>query len=168
MASDRIVGFDLALRSSGIAVVEVAGASIAAVEYRLVKNPPSRPVSECLLALFRGVSDVLHRCRPSQAAVEGVFFCRNVKTAIALGQARGAAIAACAMEGVPVSEYSPRRVKQAVVGFGAAGKSQVQRMVMALLRLREQPHPDAADALAIAICHAHAMKRWNFPNSEKL
>ena len=168
MANDRIVGFDLALRSSGIAVVELAGASIAAVEYCLVKNPPTRPVSECLLAIFRGVSEVLQRCRPGQAAVEGVFFCRNVKTAITLGQARGAAIVACAMAGVPVCEYSPRRVKQAVAGFGAAGKSQVQRMVKALLRLDDEPHPDAADALAVAICHAHAMRRLNVQNLKKL
>lgn len=159
----------MSLRSSGIAIIEAAGAAeLKTVEYRLIKNPPKRTVADCLLNISRGVLDILERCRPDAAAIEGVFFCKNLKTAVTLGEARGAAIAACASAGVPIYEYSPRRVKQAVVGHGSAGKDQVKKMVMALLRLTEEPHSDAADALAIAICHAHAAKSWNLPNLKKL
>lgn len=159
---------DMSLRSSGIAVIESAGSVLKTVEYRVLKNPPRRLVSECLRHIFRGVLDMLEHCRPDAAAIEGVFFCKNFKTAVALGQARGAAIAACATAGVPVFEYPPRRVKQAVVGYGSAGKDQVRRMVMAQLHLTEEPHSDAADALAIAICHAHAAGRWSILNLKRL
>ncbi len=160
---------DMSLRSSGIAVIEASGATmLKTLDYMIIKNRPQRAVSDCLLNIFRSVLDTLERCRPQAAAIEGVFFCKNVKTAVALGEARGAAIAACATAGVPLYEYSPRRVKQAVVGYGSAGKEQVMKMVMALLRLTEAPRGDAADALAIAICHAHAATSWNAPNLKKL
>lgn len=153
------MGMDMSLRSSGLAVIESSGSALKAVEYRLVKNSPARLISQCLLHIFRDVADILGRCRPDAAAIEGVFFCKNFKTAVALGQARGAAIAACAAAGVPVYEYAPRRVKQAVVGCGAAGKEQVKKMAMLILNLKDEPGGDAADALAIAICHAHNIKR---------
>jgi crossover junction endodeoxyribonuclease RuvC len=88
-------------------------------------------------------------------AIEGAFFHKNAKTAMILGQARGVAIAACAARGLPIYEYAPRRVKQAVVGAGGASKDQVRQMVMAMLGLREEPQEDASDALAIAVCHLH-------------
>jgi len=164
----RIMGMDMSLRSSGIAVIESAGSVLKTVEYRVLKNPPSRSVSECLLHVSRGVLDMVERCRPDAAAIEGIFFCKNFKTAAALGQARGAAIAAIAAAGVPIYEYSPRRVKQAVAGYGSASKEQVKKMIMLLLRLREGPQSDAADALAIAICHAHNDKRLQFLNSKQI
>ncbi|MGQ9660780.1 MAG: crossover junction endodeoxyribonuclease RuvC, partial [Kiritimatiellia bacterium] len=89
------------------------------------------------------------------AAIEGGFYCKNVRTALLLGEARGVAIAACAAHGLPVYEYAPRRVKQAIVGFGAADKVQVRRMVARLLALSREPHEDEGDALALAICHLH-------------
>ncbi len=162
------MGMDISLRSSGIAVIEQAGPALKTVEYRLIKNPPGRSISESLLNIYRGVTEMLERSRPAAAAIEGIFFCKNFKTAVSLGQARGAAIAACATTGVPVFEYPPRRVKQAVVGYGAAGKDQVMRMVMALLQLKEEPHSDAADALAIAICHAHGSKLAQLLKSKKI
>lgn len=164
----RIMGMDLSLRSSGIAVIESAGSVLKTVEYRVLKNPPRRLISECLLHVFRGVLDMLERCRPEAAAIEGIFFCKNFKTAVALGQARGAAMAACATAGVPIYEYPPRRVKQAVVGYGSASKEQVKKMVMLILRLVEEPQSDAADALAIAICHAHNNKRLQLLNSRQI
>lgn len=165
----RIMGIDTSLRSSGIAVIESSGVDMMkTVEYHVVKNPPARPVSDCLCHLFRNLAEIIERCRPDTAAIEGIFFCKNFKTAVALGQARGAAIAACAGAGVPVFEYPPRRVKQAVVGYGSAGKDQVRKMVMNILNLNEPPHCDASDALAIAICHAHAVKRWNIVNSTRI
>jgi crossover junction endodeoxyribonuclease RuvC len=93
---------------------------------------------------------------PDAAAVEGIFYCRNVKTAVLLGEARGVVVSVCARAGLPVFEYSPRRVKQALVGRGEAAKEQVASMVVRLLGLKEIPQEDSADALAIAICHAHA------------
>ena len=166
--ANRIMGMDMSLRSSGLAVIDSAGSVLKTVEYRVIKNPASRPTADCLLHVFRGVLDVLERCHPCAAALEGIFFCKNFKTAVALGQARGAAITACATTGVPIFEYQPRRVKQAVVGYGAAGKDQVRRMVMTILRLRDAPHSDAADALAIAICHAHAARHMDVLNLKKI
>ena len=93
--------------------------------------------------------------QPDTVAIEGAFFHRNVKTAMVLGHARGVAIQVCAARGLPVHEYAPRRVKQAVVGVGSASKDQVRQMIMRMLSLEEQPDEDASDALAIAICHLH-------------
>ena len=98
---------------------------------------------------------MLAHTRPDAAAIEGGFFFKNAKTAMILGEVRGVVIAACAAAGVPVFEYSPRLVKQALTGFGGAQKDQVSKMVMAILGLKEKPQEDAADALAIAICHVH-------------
>jgi len=166
--NDRIMGMDMSLRSSGIAVIESAGSVLKTVEYRVLRNPPGRSVSECLLHVYRGVLDMLERRRPDAAAIEGIFFCKNFKTAVALGQARGAAIAACAAAGVPIYEYPPRRVKQAVAGYGSASKEQVKKMIMLLLRLKDEPQSDAADALAIAICHAHNDRRLQLLNSRRI
>ncbi len=160
-AAQRVMGVDTSLRSSGVAVVQARGSILETVEYCVIRNPPARPVSRCLLHLSQSLADIIRRLEPAAAAVEGVFFCKNVKTALALGQARGAVLAAIAAAGIPVYEYPPRRVKQAVTGYGAAGKEQVRRMVMALLRLREAPQEDAADALAIAVCHLHGAVRWS-------
>jgi len=152
----RVLGIDASLRSTGVGIVEAAGNRLSAIEYGLLKVPARWPLSECLRRLHQGVSDLIDRCDPVAVAVEGVFFCKNVKTAVILGQARGAAIAACAAKDLPVYEYAPRRVKQAVVGYGTASKEQVRKMVMSLLALQEEPQEDAGDALGIAICHLHS------------
>lgn len=149
----RVLGIDTALRTTGIAVVERNGSVWKCVEYGLIRNAPSLPHSACLLRLFEGVSDLIDRMKPDAVAIEGIFFSKNVKVSVILGEARGAVIAACARAGVPVYEHSPRSVKQALVGFGGAHKGQVGKMVMALLGLTEAPPEDAADALGIAICH---------------
>jgi crossover junction endodeoxyribonuclease RuvC len=126
------------------------------VEHGTLRNPAGRPLSECLRRLGDGIEEIISRSAPQAAAVEGVFFCKNVRTAVILGEARGAVIAACARRGLPVFEYAPRRVKQAVVGYGAASKQQVSRTLMAMLGLREEPDEDAGDALALAVCHLHS------------
>lgn len=158
IAASRILGVDTSLRCTGLGLIQVRGSSFAVVEQALVKNPAAWPLSRCLAHLHAAIGEMLERGQPGVVAIEGVFFCKNVRTAVILGEARGVVIAACATAGVPVCEYSPRRVKQAVVGFGGAGKEQVTRMVTSILGLRETPAEDAADALAIAICHAHAGK----------
>lgn len=127
-----------------------------AVEYGILKMPAKCPLSECLNRLSREITEIVKRTEPRAAVFEGIFFCKNVKTAVTLGEARGAVIAACAACGLPIYEYAPRRVKQAVVGFGSAGKVQVQKMVATLLGLKSEPREDESDALALAICHLHS------------
>jgi len=155
----RILGVDTSLRSTGVGVVAAEGNSLAAVWHGRIRNPPDRPLSDCLLSLAEGLAGIIAEHHPEAVALEGVFYAKNLRTTLILGQARGAVIAQCARSGVPVFEYEPRRVKQAVVGYGNAGKEQMQRMVMSLLGLREIPQEDAADALALAICHHHNRTR---------
>jgi crossover junction endodeoxyribonuclease RuvC len=154
----RVLGIDTSLRSTGVGVVDAQGSRLSAVEFGRIHNPPGLKLSECLRRLDGGIRETIARTRPDTVAIEDIFFCKNVRTAVVLGEARGAAIAACAAAGLPICEYSPRRVKQAVAGNGAADKSQVRKMVMALLALREEPQEDAGDALAIAICHLNAAR----------
>jgi crossover junction endodeoxyribonuclease RuvC len=149
----RVLGIDTALRTTGVAIVEKNGNIWRAVEFGLIKNPQSAPHSVCLTKLFSGIREIIERTKPDSVAIEGIFFSKNIKVAVILGEARGAVIAACGSAGVPVFEHSPRSVKQALVGFGSAHKGQVSKMAMAMLGLREVPPEDAADALGIAICH---------------
>lgn len=152
----RIIGIDTSLRSTGAGIIEVHGNRMELVEAATLAFPTTKSRSACLLGLFEGLAGLLKRYAPDAAAIEDIFYCRNVKTAVFLGEARGVAIAACAVAGIPVFEYTPRRVKQAVVGYGGADKDQVMRMVVRLLGLSDPPQEDSADALALAICHAHA------------
>jgi crossover junction endodeoxyribonuclease RuvC len=151
----RVLGVDTALRRTGYCVVESNAGRLRAVEYGAVASPASAPTTACLKLLGKTISDLLCRAKPDAVAIEGIFFSRNVKTTVTLGEARGVVLFACAMAGLPVYEYPPRRVKQAVVGFGAAEKQQVARMVASMLGLPRPPQADAADAIAIAICHLH-------------
>jgi crossover junction endodeoxyribonuclease RuvC len=151
----KILGIDTSLRSTGVGIVEVRGNDLRAVAYGRIRNKPKVPHSLCLENIFNSVSDLIEEHRPDCAAIEGAFFSKNANTAMVLGQARGVAIAACAKKGLEISEHSPRKVKSALVGTGAASKDQVAKMVVRLLNLAEQPQEDAADALAIAICHYH-------------
>jgi crossover junction endodeoxyribonuclease RuvC len=155
----RVLGIDTSLRATGVALVEAVGTRMHTVMCGIIRNPPGRPISACLLNLQTELATLLTETRPAVAAIEGVFYCRNVRTVIRLGEARGAVIAACAQAACPVFEYEPRRVKQAVVGFGGATKEQIQHMVVSLLGLGQTPPEDAADALAIAICHLHNRNR---------
>ena len=124
------------------------------VDYGVVETTAERPMPERLSALFDRVGELLARYRPDVLAVEQLFFARNVTTAIAVGQARGVVLLAAARAGVPVVEYSPSEVKHAVVGYGKADKHQMQEMVRIILGMDHPPHPDdAADALAVALCH---------------
>ena len=151
----RVLGVDTSLRSTGVGLVQAEGSRFTALHHGLLRNPASRPLSACLLALQDGIAELVAAHRPDVVAMEGVFFAKNVRTMLRLGEARGAVLAQCARLGLPVYEYEPRRVKQAVVGYGGAAKEQIQRMVMSILHLPAPPPEDAADALAIAICHLH-------------
>lgn len=153
----RILGIDTSLRSSGVGIIEAQGTAIRALAYGRIKNPPKLSHSLCLDNIFTTLADLIEEHRPTCAAIEGAFFSRNAKTAMILGQARGAAMTACARKSIPLYEYSPRSVKQSVVGTGTAQKEQVAKMVARMLGLKEEPQEDAADALAIAICHFHRL-----------
>lgn len=152
----RIIGIDTSLRSTGVGIIEKAGSSLRLVEAITLSIPATRPLSECLRRIDAGLTEFIATYAPDCVAVEGIFYCKNVRTAVTLGEARGVVIAACARVHLPVFEYSPRRVKQALVGHGDASKDQVARMVMRLLGLAETPQEDSADALAMAICHAQS------------
>jgi crossover junction endodeoxyribonuclease RuvC len=164
----RILGVDTSLRSTGVGVVAATGNRLSAVFFDRIRNPSNRSHSACLLALSDGLAAVIAAHQPEAVAIEGVFFAKNLRTTLVLGEARGAVIAQCARLGVPVYEYEPRRVKQAVVGNGAAAKEQIQRMVMSMLGLPELPQEDAADALALAICHHHNRTRMALLGSQPL
>ena len=152
----RVLGVDTSLRSTGIGVVECVGNDLVLVKCGTIRCQRYMTLSECLKKLAGGINDVVDECRPDEVAVEGIFCCRNPKTAIILGHARGVVLQVCASRGLPVYEYTPRRVKLAVTGVGTAVKVQMQRMVASSLRMDEIPQNDAADALAIAITHVHA------------
>ncbi|MDP9469248.1 MAG: crossover junction endodeoxyribonuclease RuvC [Chloroflexota bacterium] len=151
----RILGVDPGTALLGYGVVEGEG-DPALRAYGVVETRPDRPMPDRLVFLFDHLSDLISLHRPDVMAVEQLFFARNVTTAIAVGQARGVALLAAARLGVPIVEYSPSEVKHAVVGYGKADKAQIQEMVRLILRLDRIPQPDdAADALAVAICHHH-------------
>jgi len=150
----RILGIDPGSRLTGVGVIEVRGDRVVCLHHDVIKAGNGE-FPERLGVIFNGVRDLISEFSPAQAAVESVFVSHNAASAIKLGQARGAAVCAVIDGGVEVAEYSPRAVKQAIVGRGAADKGQVQHMVRVLLGLEESPPEDAADALAVALCHHH-------------
>ena len=151
----RVLGVDTSLRSTGLGIVEFDAGRLRYVDARPVRNKPTLSLTECLLNLRKTTEAYIEEFKPDEAAFEGVFFFRNPKTALILGQARGVILCACAAAGIPSYEYPPKRVKQAATGAGAAVKGQVQAMMKALFSLDVLPQEDAADALAIAVAHAH-------------
>ncbi|HUJ10474.1 MAG TPA: crossover junction endodeoxyribonuclease RuvC [Verrucomicrobiae bacterium] len=154
----KIIGVDPSLRSTGFAVIEANGSECKAICHGHVKNPPSLLPSWCLVRIGNALADLIQQHKPDAMAVEGLVYVQNTRIALTLGQVRGVAIAAAAERGLAVYEYAPRKVKQAVTGLGGAGKMQVGRMVKLLLGLPEPPQADAADALAVAVCHAQCCR----------
>jgi crossover junction endodeoxyribonuclease RuvC len=154
----RILGIDTSLRSTGVGVLVSDGLRHSVSSYGTIAAPKSWPLSRCLANLQTRIQELIESETPDQVAIEGIFFCKNVKTAVILGEARGTVIATCAAAGLDIVEYAPRRVKQCIVGRGAADKSQVAFMVKNLLGLEAVPQNDAADALAIAYCHAISLR----------
>ncbi len=156
VAGRVIVGIDPGTASTGFGVILVAGNRLRALEYGVVDTPAGLPLEQRLERIYHAVGDILGRYRPVATAVESLFFNVNVRTALAVGHARGVTLLACSQAGCEVVEYTPQQVKQAVVGYGKASKEQVMEMVRVLLGLAETPRPDhAADALGVAICHAN-------------
>jgi crossover junction endodeoxyribonuclease RuvC len=154
------LGIDPGTATTGYGLVQDQDGSLTVVDYGVILTASEMEMPERLLEIFRQLNKIILLHRPESGAVEKLFFQRNVRTALSVGQARGVILLALAQAGLPVYEYTPLEVKQAVAGYGGADKNQVQQMVRALLSLKEVPQPDdAADALAVAICHLHS-DRW--------
>lgn len=155
----RILGIDPGYAIVGFGVVEYNGAAFRAVEYGSILTEAHTPFDRRLCLIDEDMQEVLRRFQPDCMAIERLYFTTNQKTAIDVAQARGILILAAAKKGIPVYEYTPLQVKQSVVGYGKAEKHQVMDMTRRILKLEQIPKPDdAADALAIAICHGHAAK----------
>lgn len=150
----RILGIDPGSRRTGVGIIEVRDGAVAPLCFGVIRAGDG-DFPERLRLIFEGVRDLVREHQPDEVAVESVFVAHNAASAIKLGQARGAAICAAIERRLPVAEYAPRAVKQAVVGRGAADKAQVQHMVRVLLALEQSLAEDAADALAVALCHHH-------------
>jgi crossover junction endodeoxyribonuclease RuvC len=154
----RIIGIDPGTALLGFGVIDTPDEPVL-VDFGVVETTADITMENRLLGLHEAVQELLESYRPDVMAIEQLFFARNVTTAITVGQARGVALLAAAQAGVPVVEYTPSQIKHAIAGYGKAGKQQMQEMVRILLGLEYPPHPDdAADALAVAICHSQRRK----------
>jgi crossover junction endodeoxyribonuclease RuvC len=150
------LGIDPGTAIVGYAVVAARGSELSMIACDVITTPANMPLPERLQHIYHHLSEIVSTYHPSEAAMEELFFAKNARTAFSVGQARGVAMLALANGGLAVAEYTPRQVKQAVTGYGAASKEQVGEMVRILLRLKAVPRPDdAADAAAVAICHLH-------------
>ena len=151
----RILGIDPGSRITGYGVITASGHELGFIACGTIRTGGEADFSRRLLTIFRDLCEVIETHQPEVAAVEDIFISSNPRSALKLGHARGAAVVAAQHSGLSIVDYTPRRVKQCVAGYGQAEKSQVQSMVRTLLALDSTPSQDAADSLAVAICHAH-------------
>jgi len=154
-----ILGIDPSLRGTGYGVIHIAKPHAIAVSQGCIPIPASWEHSRCLVKIYQTIRDVIAEHKPTACVLEGLFFAQNLQTALIMGQARGASMVAAGEAGLELFEISPRKMKQAIVGHGAAQKSAIAKMVQRLLHLVEEPGPDAADALALALAYAHENSR---------
>ena len=157
-----ILGVDPSLRGTGYGVIRLAKPHPLALAHGTISCPAGWERSRCLVKIVQTLRDVLKEHQPTACVVEGLFYAQNLQTAIIMGEARGAALATVAEAGLEIYEIATRKVKQAIVGYGAAQKSAVAKMVQRVLDLPKPPAPDAADALALALTHAQENARYNF------
>jgi crossover junction endodeoxyribonuclease RuvC len=152
-----ILGIDPGTAITGYGLVREDDGNLALVDCGVITTPAGQSLPVRLQTLYQSLADVIRKHQPTAAAVEELFFSRNVRTALSVGHARGVVLLALADAGLPIHEYKPLEVKQAIAGYGGADKHQVQEMVRMLLHLDHVPQPDdAADAVAIAVCHIHS------------
>jgi crossover junction endodeoxyribonuclease RuvC len=163
-----ILGVDPSLRGTGYGIIKMATPFPETLAHGTISCPATWPHSRCLAKISLTLREVLREYQPTVCAIEGLFFAQNLKTAIIMGEARGAAMAAIAEAGLDIFEIAPRKVKLAIVGYGAAQKSAVAKMVQRLLNLPSPPAPDAADALALALAHAHTSSRHGLTMPKKI
>ena len=158
----RILGIDPGVAIVGYGVIEYNKNQFKVIDYGKITTPAHTPLPKRLKLVYDGMTQLVETFKPDVVAMEELFFNTNVTTAIAVGHARGVLVLGAENAGIPVSEYTPLQIKQAVTGYGRADKNQVQQMVKMFLNLTEVPKPDdTADALAVAICHAHSASLSN-------
>ena len=154
-----LLGIDPSLRGTGFGFIRTTTPQATALGHGTIKCPADWRKSRCLALIARTLRERIEEFQPSVCVIEGLFYAQNFKTALTMGEARGAALVAAAEAGLEIYEIAPRKVKQAIVGFGAAQKEAVGRMVQRMLGLEDQPEPDASDALALALTHAQTNPR---------
>jgi crossover junction endodeoxyribonuclease RuvC len=163
-----ILGLDPSLRGTGFGIIRLAKPQPSTLTHGTISCSPSWERSRCLVRIVQTLRDVLKQFQPTICVVEGIFYAQNLQTAMIMGEARGAALSAIAEAGLEIYEIAPRKVKQAIVGYGAAQKIAVAKMVQRMLRLAETPSPDAADALALALAHAQENGRYSLTPRKKI
>jgi crossover junction endodeoxyribonuclease RuvC len=163
-----ILGVDPSLRGTGFGVIRVAKPQPATLAHGTISCPASWERSRCLAKIHATLRDVIREHQPTVCIVEGLFFAQNLQTAIIMGEARGAALVAMAEAGLEIFEVAPRKVKQVIVGYGAAQKLAVAKMVQRMLQLAELPDPDAADALALALTHVQSASRFSLATAKRV
>ena len=163
-----ILGLDPSLRGTGYGVIHLAKPHPRTLVHGVVSCPPRWERSRCLVKIVQQLREVLQRQQPAVCVVEGLFYAQNLQTALIMGEARGAALATVAEAGLEIYELAPRKVKQAIVGYGAAQKLAVAKMVQRMLRLSEPPAPDAADALALALAYAQEQGRYSLQAAKRV
>ena len=166
--NEIILGIDPSLRGTGYGIIQLGESHPATLALGTITCPAAWPLSRCLAHISQSLRALLQQHQPQVCAVEGLFFAQNLRTAIVMGEARGAALAAVAETGIEIYELAPRKVKQAIVGYGAAQKFAVAKMVQRLLHLAEPPAPDAADALALALAHAQTQGRYSLGATKRI
>lgn len=163
-----ILGLDPSLRGTGFGIIRVAKPHPVALAYGTIKCPPTWERSRCLVAISQQLRDALKKGQATVCAVEALFYAQNLQTTLIMGEARGAALASVAEAGLEIYEIAPRKVKQAIVGYGAAQKIAVAKMVQRILHLSELPGPDAADALALALAYAQQASGFSVNPPKKI
>ena len=163
-----ILGLDPSLRGTGYGVIKTAKPYPETLTHGVISCPPNWERSRCLVKIAQTLREVLRQRQPAVCVVEGLFYAQNLQTALIMGEARGAALATLAESGLEIYELAPRKVKQAIVGYGAAQKLAVAKMVQRMLRLAETPAPDAADALALALTYAQEQGRYSFQAAKRV
>jgi crossover junction endodeoxyribonuclease RuvC len=158
--SQIILGLDPSLRGTGYGVIRLASPVPQTLAHGTIVCPPAWEHSRCLVKIVQSLREVLKQNQPTTCVIEGLFYAQNLQTALIMGEARGAALSVIAEAGLEIYELAPRKVKQAIVGYGAAQKIAVAKMVQRMLRLPEPPAPDAADALALALTHSQQQGRY--------
>ena len=168
LASGIILGIDPSLRGTGFGVIRTGKSPPQMLACGTIKCPATWERSRCLGRISQTLREVVKQHAPTVCVVEGLFFAQNLQTALIMGEARGAAMATVAEAGLEIYEIAPRKVKQAIVGYGAAQKLAVAKMVQRMLNLAELPAPDAADALALALVHAQGQSRYSLNAPKKI
>ena len=167
-ARQVILGLDPSLRGTGYGVIKLAKPYPQTLTHGVIACPMGWEHSRCLVKIVQTLREVLRQQQPAVCVVEGLFYAQNLQTALTMGEARGAALATIAEAGLEIYELAPRKVKQAIVGYGAAQKLAVAKMVQRMLHLSEALAPDAADALALALTHAQEQGRYSFQTAKKV